>query len=65
MQWPGLTPIDHNVWSQTNNPATEAVANYLPIDMQFASAGDIVGLGPCSSSNALVSAPNQTRTVCS
>ncbi len=43
LYWPDLSPINRNIWRQTNNPTESAVTGYVPIEMQFDSASSAPG----------------------
>ena len=61
LQWPDLSPIDHNIWKQSNVPQSEAPADYMPIEMQFASASSNIALAPSTSaSSTLMDADEDT-----
>jgi hypothetical protein len=49
LQWPDLSPIDHNIWKQSNLPQSEAARDYVPIEMQFASSSTNIALAPSDS----------------
>ena len=46
LQWPDLSPIDHNIWKQSNLPQSEAAQDYVPIEMQFSSSSNNIALAP-------------------